>query len=709
MADPDLGDAMATLRGRAEALAPDGFATKLLIPNSQILYTSVTASDDAAIRRAVDGLTPYSVDDLVYDWQADGDSTRVALLARETLDEAEGFANDHGMRPVGFAAIPPEGKFPREPWFGPTLTAPASLAEGEVAEGDAQPVIIVEAPEPEVPPAPPEAEPEPVIAAEPEPEPVPEPAVVWQAPAEPEPEPEAPEEPAPRPEPAPQPIFDHPSFQSQRPKPVEFAATREQRPAKSTRREPGMRTEPKLAERDAPFVDLSRPSEPPVANRTPDLTPPPLRAKATPPRPTPVVAPLREAAKPQEPVRTRTDPFGAGIPPKGSPKFLGLILTVLLLLVLAAIAAWSSYYIADLWGTEEEEVVVAQVEPAAAAELPPAAPEAAETVADQPPEATSQDEIALTTTDAPMPDAAAQVAALVPATPDIRPDTAAAPPPFGTDYAFDDEGRIEPTEQGVVTPDGVTLVEGAPPKVPPPRPAPAPGAEAAAEAPAPSVDPALADARPRMRPESAPAEAAPAQEAELGITSSPRPRERTESVVEAARPTDAASLVASDTGTALAVAISRRPEMRPSGISNSSVQAALTAAMAEPAAPRAAPQATVQRAAIRAPEPAPVPAARTEQEADDEPEAAVVPRIPTRASVAQQATMVSALDLGRMNVIGISGTSSNRAALIRQSNGRVSRVRVGDRVDGGTVAAITENAVHYQKGGRMLALEMPRG
>ncbi|MDH2325610.1 hypothetical protein QCN27_01890 [Cereibacter sp. SYSU M97828] len=695
MADPDLGDAMAALRAKAEALAPDGFATKLLIPNSQILYTSVTASDDAAIRRAVDGLTPYPVEDLVYDWQPDGDSTRVALLARETLDEAEGFANDHGMRPVGFAAIPPEGKFPREPWFGGALTAPASLAEGEVATGDDRPVLIVEPPEPELPPAPPEAEPEPepVRQAPAEPEPVPEPAPVWQAPAEPE----APR----RPEPDPQPVFDHPSFQSQRPKPVEFAATREPKPTKPARREPGVRAEQKRPERDAPFVDLSRPQEVPVASRAPDLTPPPLRTNTAPPRPAPVVAPLREAAKPPEPTRMRTDPFAAAAPPKGAPKFLGLILTVLLLLVLAAIAAWSSYFIAGLWD-RDEEVVVAQAEPTAVADLPPATPEPAETVADQPPEAAPQDEIALTTTDAPMPEATGLAAALSPATPDIRPEVAAAPPPFGTDYAFDDQGRIEPTEQGVVTPDGVTLVEGAPPKLPPRRPEPA--AEPAAEAPLPAVNPALADARPRMRPQTAPA-ATEQEEAAVGITSSPRPRERAESVVEAARPTDAASLVASDTASGLAVAISRRPEMRPSSISSSSVQAALTAAMAEPEPARPA----VQQAAIRAPAPAPVPAARTEVEADDEPEAAVVPRIPTRASVAQQATMVSALDLGRMNVIGISGTSSNRAALIRQSNGRVSRVRVGDRVDGGTVAAITENAVHYQKGGRMLALEMPRG
>ena len=42
-----------TLRARAEALAPGGVATKLILPESQILYTEVDApGPDAASRRA---------------------------------------------------------------------------------------------------------------------------------------------------------------------------------------------------------------------------------------------------------------------------------------------------------------------------------------------------------------------------------------------------------------------------------------------------------------------------------------------------------------------------------------------------------------------------------------------------------------------------------------------------------------------------------
>jgi translation initiation factor 6 (eIF-6) len=70
---------------------------------------------------------------------------------------------------------------------------------------------------------------------------------------------------------------------------------------------------------------------------------------------------------------------------------------------------------------------------------------------------------------------------------------------------------------------------------------------------------------------------------------------------------------------------------------------------------------------------------------------------------------VNALNLSRINLIGVYGTQSNRYALIRQSNGRYKRVEVGDRIDGGVVQAITANEVRYQKGGRLIALQMPQG
>lgn len=140
--DPDLGEALTYLRRSALGLAPHGVATKLIIPNSQILYTEVPAPGPdvdarfAQIRRALEGRTPYAVDDLVFDWSGDGPVVQVAVVARETLEEAEGFASQYRFNPVSFAAIPEGGDFAGEPFFGPTAAAAELLQPGEVIERD---------------------------------------------------------------------------------------------------------------------------------------------------------------------------------------------------------------------------------------------------------------------------------------------------------------------------------------------------------------------------------------------------------------------------------------------------------------------------------------------------------------------------------------------------------------------------------------------
>ena len=101
-----------------------------------------------------------------------------------------------------------------------------------------------------------------------------------------------------------------------------------------------------------------------------------------------------------------------------------------------------------------------------------------------------------------------------------------------------------------------------------------------------------------------------------------------------------------------------------------------------------------------------------EQSEIDVPEVAVssaAPKIPTKASVAKSATYVNALNLSKTNLIGVYGTHSKRYALIRQANGKYKKVKVGDRIDGGQVKAITQNEVRYQKGGRLIILKMPKG
>ena len=98
-------------------------------------------------------------------------------------------------------------------------------------------------------------------------------------------------------------------------------------------------------------------------------------------------------------------------------------------------------------------------------------------------------------------------------------------------------------------------------------------------------------------------------------------------------------------------------------------------------------------------------------ENDAEPEPDPQPRlsIPSSASVARQATIENAIRLNKVNLVGVYGTASDRRALVRLPSGRYVKVKVGDRVDGGTVAQITDDELFYKKGRRTLSLSLPQG
>ena len=115
----DLDARMRMLVATAKEHAPDGVATKLVIPDEQILYSQLpVAPDPGAIRAALHDKTPYPVEELAYDWVAQDDGVLVAVVARETLAEAEDFAGTHGLNPVCFVAAPVDRAFTREPVFG---------------------------------------------------------------------------------------------------------------------------------------------------------------------------------------------------------------------------------------------------------------------------------------------------------------------------------------------------------------------------------------------------------------------------------------------------------------------------------------------------------------------------------------------------------------------------------------------------------------
>lgn len=376
----------------------------------------------------------------------------------------------------------------------------------------------------------------------------------------------------------------------------------------------------------------------------------------------------------------------------------------------------------------EEDPAVAAAPPLPE-EAPPATdgPAPATAIAGDPapanaPASEAQDEIFLAARDTP-PATLDPVALQAPTTrTDMPPQPQAPPPPFGTVYQFDENGLIRPTPEGIATPEGVLLFAGQPALVPPPRPAqiaaaaqPAPAAETETAA-TPSepeftipADPALADNRPRLRPADlvpAATETATDDDASLAPQddsriASIRPNARPASLTERAaaagllQPANAPAsgnpslaLVAPEgTVTPLGLAISRRPAARPEDM-NLAVAAAVAAA-------------------IRMPDPE-VPEAEVTPETEEEPEVvATAPRIPASANVAQQATLRNAINLREMNLIGVYGTSADRYALVRNPNGRYIKVSVGDRLDGGRVAAITASELRYEKRGRMVVLELP--
>jgi hypothetical protein len=367
----------------------------------------------------------------------------------------------------------------------------------------------------------------------------------------------------------------------------------------------------------------------------------------------------------------------------------------------------------------------------------------------------AQDEIFLAASDAPPPAFDALSLPVPDATADALPAPPMPPPPPGTVYRFDAKGLIVPTPEGIPSPAGFMLFAGKPDLLPPARSAlaeeaaakaaadlaaaeaaaavaaPAEGALAASPAaplpagPEAQPDPDLADRRPRERP----ADLAPAtaeDDAALDGSTAPqfaslRPRARPSTVLaagERARAETAGASIASPSGDAVIepaamaaadaanpslLAISRRPAEKPQDFSRA-VEAAVAAAVR---APEPEPE-PIETASAKAP----AGKAKPDEQAEiDEPEpvASAAPKIPTKASVAKQATFKNAINLSKTNLIGVYGTQSKRYALIRQSNGRYKKVKVGDRIDGGTVQAITQTEVRYQKGGRLMVLAMPRG
>jgi len=768
---------LAALRDVGVAAAgADAFSTKLVLPNEQVKL--VTLRDDTPSRTSVgmalEGATPYAVSDLEFDWRVSGGKTHVAAVAKETLAEAEAFAREHEFAPVAFVCLPADGWDGEEAFFGPVRGAGSVDVRRDptpyvvVAEGAVQPAA--EEPEAEVDAVASVEEPEPVPAeaapAEEQPAPIAIDAV------EP-PKPPTPSEPeAPVVEPAAPPVA--PALQTQLV--TETTAPRllgASAPSAEEIAERAPRLTINVPEADAPAAapQLGAPQTPEAAaapavtvaaaslrpevpeavedtsadggltgmfrsrRRSRTILPKSEKEEAA-------MAALKAAKEEAEaaPKGSRGIAGFAAATPEGArvggkPRFLGLILTALLILGLLAVAAFATGLSGDglsrLFKQQEEAPEVAALPPGTVlpdgemvadgavleeiiqtpldAEAPAAPGPAVPLISDAelqrtyaatgiwqrapdaprlPAGATlrdlyvasidtdigSQDAVAL-------PDPAFGV--------DTRPMSQPVPPAFGTVFDVDTRGLVIATPDGALAPGGYTVVAGRPALTPPLR-VPTVSEEAddlsrlAAFRPQARPE-GLAEAqerfdlggfsrselaafRPRIRPEAAKqaAEAAAAAEEEAAIAAA----------LAAAEAADTAAEPEAIVGSRFAVAASARPEARPRNFD----RIVASARQSQPS--------TVERVAAVAP--------RTTR-----------PSGPTRASVARAATTDNAINLRRVNLIGVYGKPSNRQALVRLANGRFVKVKVGDRVDGGRVAAIGESQIRYVKGGRNITLDIP--
>ena len=172
----DVAEGCDRLVRLAGQIDPAGLRTKVVLPHSEVRFTTIVApgpTDEARryqIEAEIERLTPYAIDELAYDWSVEGDHALVVICARETLAEAETFADGYGFNPVSFVAIPEPGQFVGEPWFGETLVAKAHLPPGEKVQRDADPIRMVQARPAQA------AAPAPTPASAPAPTPAPRPA-----------------------------------------------------------------------------------------------------------------------------------------------------------------------------------------------------------------------------------------------------------------------------------------------------------------------------------------------------------------------------------------------------------------------------------------------------------------------------------------------------------------------------------------------------
>lgn len=894
----DLAGELEVLRETAQQINGQVLTSKVVIPNEQIKYLSLelTLADEEqrteAVLKALEGATPYPVDQLVYDWSADGDITQIAAVAKETLVEAEDFACDHGFGPVCFVAIPPTDQFSGEPFFGPTDFAKTLLSEGSEVQRDMAPIRvtgIVRLPDPgdaisveEVPESTPaiikktskdipteaelELSPSAVensnlvteqssaiefenlsVAEEDQSDDPGE--IVASVLSDTLPSIEDDETPEQATKELSLETVEHDFFNESEPRNVSDDETVENEKTDagevlgfSTIRTPrdddpdvvvpslsGVRRTHEecndealnfqslsQGQTDAPAIktipgniELQNNYEEDSVSISDHYTNPVASGKASAIAASqsdardggisffsrrgtelafgltgtlrkslsnrtsrraeekfskiPQVDPTTANAGDLESERRRLTVFGARKPETenqiigGKPRYLGLVLTAILLVFLAGVAAWASIFLDDgfarLFGPRDPEV--ATLAPGTLDEfsvegeeamVPEAPQDGVESVSlelptertvyaplSQPnlphaltereaqaryavtgvwqrapqepqlPDQLSIQNLYLTSID-PRVDAEDAVAlpALSALTTDLALGRIALPAKRGTRFELDDRGLVIASAEGTTSPEGFLVFSGRPSSTP----AAFPRREDADETSASVEKSKLA----RFRPHARPSELVSQNErANLGgltrdelaskkprirplsaqqLAQATREREASEAAkkaaVESALVEAVASTTSLDTATEQAVAQSRKPKSRPQNFARLVDRA------------RKAQKSTANQTVTN------VAAAVPQQQK-------TAPKIPSKSSVAKAATVRNQLNLRKINLIGVYGKPSSRRALIRLSNGRYKKVKVGDRLDGGQISSIGDGELRYQKRGRSVILKMPRG
>jgi type IV pilus biogenesis protein PilP len=695
--DPDMANALKMLRRTASEMTTAPICTKIVLPNDQVLYTELTLQRGdaiAQIRTHLEGLTPYRGEELIFDTSGFGATIQIAAVARETLEEAESFAQEHKFNAVSFAAIPKPGEFEGEPFFGETEFAQSWLA-GESVERDTRAVTVAE------------------------PDPLSDPAVVKKS--------------------SDIPVTDVVRLKQQAANHVPLPATA---PVKPKPVEPAAQTP---TDHPTPAASFSTQRRAKAPSKAAKLTTVHSRFSVLPQSTDPAQAPGVPGFSLQK-LGLHAVVRGAG--KRLSPLYAALLALIAIAIIAVAASAFNQELRAWLGLGQPTQIALPETDPGTAPQngLTDTDPTLAE-LEDEPdlPEEGAMDNDALRTAlypdgdipadpiypnnfstleDAVDPDAHADLPSLIetksyyaitgvwqlppligavpaegetdslyltaidpaiitedanllPAAGDMhdeRPLIPRRPLPYDviTGAAPD---LVTPTPEGTPNAEGVMVYSGRPENAPAPRPA------------RELIDPAyaaLAKLRPIPRPQDLTTRQANLDDTKTQTRNAlgakrPLPRPQSEQNLAQQAPSQDTPTAEETPESKLAIAASPRPAPRPA------VKAAAFAKLqqelnAKPPSSKAQVPATVRTA----------------------------PAIPTRTNVAQTATQKNRLSLGQVSLIGVYGSPSARRALVRLPSGRFVKVAVGDRVNGGRVLAINKSSLSYQKSGRSLVLNMPK-